>query len=130
MKSVLDLIIRIKNGYMARKATVTMPVNKMVVAVLKKLVATGYIAGFEIEEFENKVKKTAHITLKYDNGAPALINVKIVSKPGQRAYVEASEIPTVLNGLGIALLSTNAGILTSFEARKAHVGGELLFTIW
>ncbi|MFO0703297.1 MAG: 30S ribosomal protein S8 [Patescibacteria group bacterium] len=128
MKPVIDLVIRIKNGYMAGKPSIVAKATNSNVEVLKKLVAEGYIAAFDIAE--EGVKKTANITLKYENGKPVFTDVKIVSKPGQRVYVASSDIPTVLNGLGICILSTNGGILTGREAKKAMKGGELLFNIW
>jgi len=128
MKPVIDLVIRIKNGYMAGKPVIEARVTNSTLEVLKKLVATGYVTSYEVTE--EGVKRTADVTLKYENGKPVFTDVKIVSKPGQRVYVSSKEIPTVLNGLGVCVLSTNSGIMTGKEARKANAGGELLFNIW
>lgn len=128
MQSVIDLIIRIKNGYMAGNMEVSVPATKVKLEVLKKLVSTGYISSFDV--VEDGHKKVATLKLKYDNKRPAMMDVKIMSKPGKRVYVPASEIPKVVNGIGICVLSTNTGILTGNEAKKANVGGELLFNIW
>lgn len=128
MKPVIDLVIRIKNGYMARKPSIEAKVTNSTLEVLKKLVATGYVASYEVSE--DGAKRTAEVVLKYENGKPVFTDVKIVSKPGQRMYVSSKEIPTVLNGLGVCVLSTNSGIMTGKEARKANAGGELLFNIW
>ncbi len=128
MQSVIDLIIRIKNGYMASRTEVTVPVTKVKLEVLKKLVASGYIASYEVEEDGHK--RIATLKLQYENKRPAMMDVKIMSKPGRRIYVQSSEIPKVVNGIGICILSTNNGILTGKEAKKANVGGELLFNIW
>lgn len=128
MKPVIDLVIRIKNGYMAGKPNIEVKVTNSTLEVLKKLVATGYITSYEVTE--DGAKRTADVTLKYENGKPVFTDVKIVSKPGQRVYVSSKEIPTVLNGLGMCVISTNGGIMTGKEARKANAGGELLFNIW
>lgn len=128
MKSVIDLVIRIKNGYMAGNETVLVPASNTILEVLKKLVATGYIESYSV--VEEGVKRMVTITLKYENGKGVFTDVKLVSKPGQRMYVASQEIPKVLNGIGIAILSTNKGIMTGHEAKKANVGGEHLFNIW
>lgn len=128
MISVTDLIIRIKNGYLAKKEEVNTPSSQMRCAVLEKLVTEGYISSFEISE--EGVKKMIAIKLLYTNGRSALTNVKVISKPGQKSYVKAGDIPSVLNGLGTSVISTTKGIMTGKEARKAGLGGELLFTIW
>lgn len=128
MISSIDLAIRIKNGYLAKKSAVEAPGSLSSIRILEKLVATGYVASFTVQEHGQK--KTLVIQLKYDAQKPALSGVKIISKPGQREYVGVKDIPVVLNGLGLAILSTTRGILTSKEARKAGVGGEILFTVW
>lgn len=129
MISVIDLAIRIKNGYLAKKEEVLVPASKIRVAVLEKLVSEGFISSFEQTGVEGR-GRTVKIVLKYEKGKPAFTDAKIISKPGQRVYVGSHEIPSVLNGLGIAILSTTKGIMTGKESRKAGLGGELLFTIW
>lgn len=128
MTSSIDLAIRIKNGYLAKRREISAPGTRLSAQILERLIAVGYVESYTTEE--DGPKKTFKIALRYDDRRPALTGVKIVSKPGQRTYVKAGEIPVVLNGLGVAILSTTKGIMTSKEARKAGVGGELLFTVW
>lgn len=128
MISVLDTVIRIKNGYMAKKIDVVVPGSKITKSVLEKLISEGFIASFTVEQ--NGIEKFFKVQLSYENGKAKFADVEIVSKPGQRKYVKATEIPSVLNGLGTAFLSTTSGIMTGKEARKASLGGELLFNIW
>jgi len=125
--AVIDLIIRIKNGYMARREMVSSPASNFRIDVLKKLKQVGYIKGFTQS---GDIKKTVDITLKYVDGEPAMTDVKIGSKPGQRYYVAAKELKPVLSGLGYSIVSTPNGVLTNIEAKKANQGGELLFEIW
>lgn len=128
MISAIDLVIRIKNGYLAKKTEIVVPGTKIISSILQKLISEGYVSSFEL--VEDGIKKSFHVKLSYEKGKAKFTDVKIISKPGKRDYVGADKIPTVLGGLGISLLSTPNGILTGKEARKAHVGGELLFTIW
>lgn len=123
---VIDLIIRIKNGYQARRDTITTPTSKFKKEVLKKLQDLGYIDSFEQVEPINYM--TIH--LKYDQGSPALTGVKLYSKPGRRWYIASKDLKPVLSGIGHSLLSTSKGVLTNREARKEQVGGELLFDLW
>jgi small subunit ribosomal protein S8 len=96
--------------------------------ILEKLVAEGYVQSFEVET--DGPKKSCIVQLSYTNGKSKFTDLKLMSKPGQKTYVSVDEVPKVLNGLGIAILSTTKGIMTGKEARKAGIGGELLFTIW
>ncbi|MBI1863402.1 30S ribosomal protein S8 [Candidatus Microgenomates bacterium] len=123
---VIDLIVRIKNGYQARRETITTPSSRFKREVLKKLEALGYIESYE------KVDDINYITihLKYESGTPALTGVKLYSKPGRRWYVAAHDLKPVLSGLGHSILSTSKGIMTNREARTEQVGGELLFDLW
>lgn len=123
---VIDLIIRIKNGYQARRDTITTPTSKFKKEVLKKLQELGYIDSFEQVGTINYT--TIH--LKYDQGSPALTGVKLYSKPGRRWYIAAKDMKPVLSGIGNSLVSTSKGVLTNREARSAQVGGELLFDLW
>lgn len=125
--SIIDLIIRIKNGYLAGKEMVTCPYSKFRENVIKKLVYLGYIKNYQVTG--DKVKEI-NIELLYKNGQPALAGVKIFSKPGQRYYVSYRQLKPVLGGYGVSILSTSKGVLTNKEARKAKIGGELLFNIW
>jgi small subunit ribosomal protein S8 len=125
--SVIDLIIRIKNGYMARLEFVNSPHSVFKESIVKKLVELKFVKDYQVE---GDNIKTINIELFYEDGAPSLTDVKIISKPGQRFYVPYSELKSVLGGLGHSIISTSKGVMTDREARKAKIGGELLFQIW
>ncbi len=125
--SVIDLAIRIKNGYLARREAITVPYSRFKEEVLKKLKGLEFIKDYHVEG--DKVKNIT-VDLLYNNGASALTDIKIFSKPGQRFYVSYKELKPVFGGIGYSILSTPKGILTDKEARKAKIGGELLFNIW
>lgn len=125
--SVIDLIIRIKNGYLSQRETIESPYSRFREQVLEKLKSLAYIKGFRVSK---EVQKTIQIELMYTDQKPAVTDVQLFSKPGRRFYVSYSKLKPVLGGLGYSLLSTPKGILTNNEARKAKVGGELLFSIW
>ncbi len=120
-------MIRIKNGYQARREHIESPYSKLPEEIVKKLKALGYITNYQVEG--DKVKKMT-IYLTFKEGVPAFTDVKIYSKPGRRWYAAATELKPVLGGLGYSLISTPQGILTNIEARKKNMGGELLFAIW
>ncbi len=125
---IADMLTRIRNGLLAKHETVTVPASNTKKAIADILLKEGYVADVKIED---GVQGTLVITLKYGaNGAKVISGLKRVSKPGLRVYVGCDEIPSVLGGLGIAILSTSKGILTDKEARKAHQGGEVLAYIW
>lgn len=125
---IADMLTRIRNGLLAKHETVTVPASNTKKAIADILLKEGYVADVKIED---GVQGTIVITLKYGaNGAKVISGLKRVSKPGLRVYVGCEEIPSVLGGLGIAILSTSKGILTDKEARKAHQGGEVLAYIW
>lgn len=124
---IIDLIIRIKNAYMTKNEALSVPHSNYKEAVLKKLQAAGYITSFSVE---GDVIKTLEVELKYTKGVAAMTDVKLVSKPGKREYVSYTDLKSVMNGMGVSFLSTPQGILTNHEARKAKIGGELLFLIW
>lgn len=125
--TVIDLIVRIKNGYMARRDTVQSPYSIYREEVLKKLVQVGLIQDYTVS---GEIVKTILITLIYKDGQPALTDVVLYSKPGRRYYVSYKDLKPVLGGLGYGILSTPKGILTNYEAKKQKVGGELLFNVW
>ncbi len=125
--TVADLVIRIKNGYMAERETIVVSFSNLNVSILEKLKQLNYIQDYAIEG--DKVKRVA-VMLKYDEGVSAFTDVKIFSTPGRRWYTTYHEVKPVLGGLGQAIISSSKGILTGNEARKAKVGGELLFHIW
>lgn len=122
-----DLVIRIKNGYMARKDIIDAPYSVFKENLLKRLVDLKYIKDFKVE---GDIKKVFTIELLYSDGVPALTDVKIFSTPGRRYYTNSKKLKPVLGGLGVALVSTSKGILTNKEAKEKQIGGELLFHIW
>ena len=127
---IADMLTRISNANTAKHDTVDVPSSKMKVAIADILEKEGYITKYEIVEDGNF--KTIRITLKYgaDKNEKIITGIKRISKPGLRAYVGKDDIPKVLGGLGIAILSTNQGIITDKEARKLQVGGEVLAFVW
>ena len=126
---ITDLIIRIKNGYMAGKEEVLSPHSNLREAVLEKLKSLGYIKDYKVEEVRKGIKEI-RIQLLYKNGEPAMQDVKLYSKPGRRWYVGYRDITPVKGGKGHGIISTSKGILSNIEAKKKKVGGELLFEIW
>lgn len=118
-----DMMTRIRNGQMAKKATVDMPSSKMKLAIAKVLQDEGYIKGFSVE---GDVKPVLTIELKYFEGRPVIESIKRVSRPGLRIYKPGDELPKVMGGLGVAIVSTNKGVMTDRAARAAGVGGEVL----
>ena len=127
---IADMLTRIRNANTAKHDTVDIPSSKMKVAIADILVDEGYIAKYDI--IDEGSFKTIRVTLKYgaDKNEKIITGIKRISKPGLRVYAGKDEIPSVLGGLGIAILSTNKGILTDKAARKAQVGGEVLAFVW
>jgi len=125
--SVINLIIVIKNGYLARKETVVVSFSRFKEAIAKKLVDLKFIKNYKIDG--DKIKKII-INLSYEKGEPVFSDVKIYSTPGRRDYVSYRDLKPVLSGYGHSILSTSLGILTGKEAKSKKVGGELLFSIW
>ena len=127
---IADMLTRIRNALTAKHDTVTVPASKVKVAIADILVREGYVKSYEI--VENPVQNDILITLKYSpvKGQKVVPALKRVSKPGLRVYAGADDIPKVLNGMGIAILSTSKGILTDKEAKAQNVGGEVLAYVW
>ncbi len=126
---IADMLIRIKNALMARHKKVEVPASKMKLEIARILKEEGYIEDFVF--IDEKPQGKIEIILKYDeNKRPVIRGVKRVSKPGRRIYKGYKELPRVLDGLGIAIISTSQGIMTDFEARRRKVGGEVLCEIW
>ena len=126
---IADMLTRIRNAGAARHATVEVPASSMKKAIAQILLDEGYIKAFEI--VENGTQGTIKITLKYSaNKEKAISGLRRVSKPGLRVYAGADELPRVLKGLGIAIISTSHGIMTDKKARAAHIGGEVLAFVW
>ena len=125
-----DMLTRIRNANMDRHTTVDMPSSKMKESIASILVKEGFAKNYEI--IENGVKKTMRITLKYgrNKNEKVIAGLKRISKPGLRVYANCEDLPKVLNGLGLAIVSTNKGVLTDKEARLQGVGGEVLAYVW
>nr|WP_296007431.1 30S ribosomal protein S8 [uncultured Blautia sp.] len=127
---IADMLTRIRNANTAKHDTVDVPASKMKLAIADILVKEGYIVKYDV--LEDGAFKTIRITLKYgaDKNEKIITGLKRISKPGLRIYAGSQDIPRVLGGLGIAILSTNQGVITDKEARKLHVGGEVLAFVW
>lgn len=127
---IADMLTRIRNASNAKHDTVNVPASKMKKAVAQILLDEGYIKAFQVEE--DGLQGMIKITLKYQNPGKekVITGLRRVSKPGLRVYAGASELPRVLRGLGIAIVSTSKGIMTDKAAREANVGGEVLAFIW
>lgn len=126
---ISDLLTRIRNGQMARHAQVSIPGSKLKFEITKILAQTGYVDS--TQWIDEGPQGTIRVKLRYDsNNQPIIRSIKRVSKPSRRIYVGVAEIPEVLNGLGISILSTSRGLLTDRQARAANVGGELLCSVY
>ena len=126
---IADMLTRIRNGLTAKLASVSVPASKEKLTIANILVKEGYIVS--AEETNDNGKKNIIITLKYDeNGEGVIQGIKRISKPGLRGDAGVDKIPQVISGLGIAIVSTNKGILTDKQARAAGVGGEVLAFVW
>lgn len=126
---IADMLTRIRNANSAKHQTVDVPVSKMKTAIAEILKEEGYIKGYEI--VDDGKQGMIHISLKYGaNKEKVISGIERVSKPGLRVYAGAEELPRVLKGLGIAIVSTSQGIMTDKKARAAHIGGEVLAFVW
>lgn len=126
--TIADLLTRIRNAQAAKHPTVDIPASNMKKAICQILANEGYIKGFSVKE--DGKQGIIKVTLKYVDGIGAMKGLKRVSKPGLRIYSSAAELPKVMKGLGVAIVSTSQGIMTDREARKANIGGEVLAFIW
>jgi small subunit ribosomal protein S8 len=126
---VADFLTRLRNANNAHHESLSLPSSKLKETIAQILKSEGYIADYKVEDA--KVGKTLSITMKYGkNSETSIAGIKRVSKPGLRVYAKSTELPRVLGGLGIAILSTSSGLLTDREAAKKGVGGEVLAYIW
>ncbi len=126
---IADMLTRVRNANSAHKDTVSMPFSKLKARIAQILQAEGYIAGWAVEDAE--VGQTLTITLKYGpNRERSIAGLRRVSKPGLRVYAKSTNLPKVLGGLGIAIISTSSGLLTDKQAANKGVGGEVLAYIW
>ena len=127
---IADMLTRIRNANTAKHDTVDIPVSKIKLSIAEILLKEGYIKSFEV--VENGNFQDIRITLKYgkDKNEKIITGLRRISKPGLRVYASKENLPKVLNGLGVAIISTNQGVVTDKEARKLNVGGEVLCYIW
>tara|TARA_B110000196_G_scaffold162201_1_gene139367 strand:- start:120 stop:518 length:399 start_codon:yes stop_codon:yes gene_type:complete len=124
-----DMLTRIRNGHMAKKALVECPMSKLRAAVLEVLKKEGFIRGYSIKTNENN-KANLIIELKYFEGKPAIKEIKRSSKPGLRLYSSKKDMPLNYGGLGISIVSTSKGLMSDHEARNANIGGEILCSVF
>lgn len=120
---IADMFTRVRNGQMSNKVAVTMPSSKVKAAVAELLKSEGFIADYEVS---GDVKKELSVTLKYFEGKPVIETIKRVSRPGLRIYKKTGDLPKVMGGLGVAIVSTSKGLMTDRAARKAGIGGEII----
>ena len=125
---IADMLTRIRNANSARHESVDVPASNMKKSIAQILLDEGYIKSFQVED--DGVQGVIHITLKYNGKDKVITGLRRVSKPGLRVYVGADELPRVLRGLGVAIISTSKGVMTDKAARASHVGGEVLAFVW
>jgi small subunit ribosomal protein S8 len=127
---IADMLTRIRNAQIAKHDTVTIPASNAKKAIAKILLDEGYIKAFE--KLEDGIQGQIKLTLKYVNGKqqPVIVGLKRISKPGLRVYARSEELPRVLGGLGVAIISTSKGLMTDKKARMDNLGGEVLAYIW
>ena len=131
---IADMLTRIRNGVMAGHMLVAMPSSKLKVEIARIMKDEGYLEGFEIVDAEQSVQKVLRLKIKYVGERrarrPVISGIERVSKPGRRVYTKKQEIPWVLSGIGVAILSTPKGVMTGARARQLGVGGEILCKVW
>ena len=124
-----DMFTRIRNGQMRSLISIDVPASNFRQNILDILKAEGYIKNYYVEKLENN-KKNLKVDLKYYEGTPVIKEIRRISKPGRRIYSRATSIPKVMNGLGLAILSTPKGVMTDTEARKNNIGGEIICRVF
>jgi small subunit ribosomal protein S8 len=127
--SIGDMLTRIRNANSALKPEVLVPYSRLKAEIAKVLKREGYIADFYAEKLENG-RQVLKVQLKIVGKERAIVGIKRVSRPGLRRYVGSQDVPRVLGGMGISILTTSRGVMTGYEAKKANVGGELLAYVW
>ncbi|AXF95813.1 30S ribosomal protein S8 [Spiroplasma phoeniceum P40] len=125
--TIADMLTRIRNANQRLHKSVKMPSSKMKVRIAEILKEEGYVEDFKVS---GDIKKDLTLTLKYKGKTKVISGLKRISKPGLRVYVTVEEVPQVLNGMGIAIISTNQGIMTDKAAKQAHLGGEVIAYVW
>ncbi|HYI07548.1 MAG TPA: 30S ribosomal protein S8 [Thermoanaerobaculia bacterium] len=128
---IADMLTRIRNGIQSRHDRVEMPHSKLKVEVAKILKSEGFISNYKVVQEDGKPQGSLRVYLKYsDNGEPVIHGIERISRPGRRVYRGKEEIPQVLGGLGLAIVSTSKGVLSGAEATRTGVGGEVLCQVW
>jgi small subunit ribosomal protein S8 len=131
---IADMLTRIRNAVMSGQAQVAMPSSKIKVEIAKIMKDEGYLEGFEMVEGENQAKKILRLKIKYvgerRTRRPVISGIERVSRPGRRIYTKKQDIPWVLSGIGVAILSTPKGVMTGARARQLGVGGEIICKVW
>ena len=131
---IADMLTRIRNGVLAGHSLVAMPSSRLKVEIAKIMKDEGYLEGFEVVESEQLPQKVLRLKIKYvgerRERRPVITGIERVSKPGRRVYTKKQEIPWVLSGIGVAILSTPKGVMTGARARQLGVGGEILCKVW
>ncbi len=126
---IADMLTRIRNAITAKKTDVIIPASKTKMSIANILLSEGYVSAVDV--IENGIKKDIKVTLKYGpNGEKVISGIKRISKPGLRIFSNAEDLPKVINGLGIAIISTNKGVMTDKQARGLNIGGEVLAYVW
>ncbi len=125
--TVADMLTRIRNAHMVHKTHVSVPASKLKESIVKVLAEEGYITGYEVNG--EVATKQITIELKYYNNAPVISNIKRISKPSLRVYSKSADIPEVMNGLGVVVISTPKGVMTGQNAKALNVGGEILCSV-
>jgi small subunit ribosomal protein S8 len=134
MDPIADMLTRIRNAVMAGHSTVALPSSKLKIEIAKILKDEGFLEGFEVADTESSAQKVLRLKIKYvgerRERRPVLSGIERVSKPGRRIYTKKQDIPWVLSGIGVAILSTPKGVMTGARARQLGVGGEILCKVW
>ncbi|KXB38953.1 30S ribosomal protein S8 [Amygdalobacter nucleatus] len=126
--SIADMLTRIRNASSAHKETVDVPASRVKQAIANILLDEGYIK--KVELLSEDVQGTIRLTLKYQDKSPVIAGIKRISRPGLKVYASCDQLPRVLGGLGIAIVSTSQGIMTATQARAKHIGGEVMAYVW
>jgi small subunit ribosomal protein S8 len=134
MDPIADMLTRIRNAVMAGHSTVALPSSKLKLEIAKILKDEGFLDGYEVADSDNSVQKVLRLKIKYvgerRERRPVISGIERVSKPGRRIYTKKQDIPWVLSGIGVAILSTPKGVMTGARARQLGVGGEILCKVW
>lgn len=126
--SIADMLTRIRNASSAHKETVDVPASRVKQSIANILLDEGYIK--KVELLSEDVQGTIRLTLKYQDKSPVIAGIKRISRPGLKVYASCDQLPRVLGGLGIAIVSTSQGIMTATQARAKHIGGEVMAYVW